>query len=361
MLVGELPTERATSNCETTWSNPIITSVMIDTNQQFKVAALYRFVGLDDYAALRDPLLSQMRINDIKGTLLLAREGINGTIAGSAKAVDDLLDWMQRDPMWRGRLQGIDVKESFSASMPFARCKVKLKNEIVTMGITDVDPNKSVGTYVAPRDWNDLISDPEVLTIDTRNDYEVKIGTFKGAINPKTATFREFPDYARRKLDPGRHKKVAMFCTGGIRCEKSTAYMKSLGFEEVYHLQGGILKYLEEIPKEESLWEGECFVFDERVAVDHDLNPGRYTQCHACRMPLSDADLTSDRYVPGESCPYCFDSTTPEQRARYRERERQVRLAEKRGDVHIGGDVASTQKLRQNQKMRRKQAQRTGN
>jgi UPF0176 protein len=333
---------------------------MEDNGQQFTIVALYRFVRLEDYPKLQQPLLRTMQTNDIRGTLLLAREGINGTIAGTAAAVESLLEWMQTDSLWQGRLAGIDVKKSFSAAMPFARCKVKLKKEIVTMGVTDIDPNESVGTYVSPEDWNQLISDPDVLTIDTRNDYEVKIGTFKGAVNPNTTTFREFPDYARRELNPDKHKKIAMFCTGGIRCEKSTAYIKSLGFQEVYHLQGGILKYLEEVPKEESLWEGECFVFDERVAVDHDLRPGHYTQCHACRMPLSDADLQSEQYVAGESCPYCCKHTTPEQRARYREREKQVRLAEQRGEEHIGGRVEAIQKLRQRQKISRKEAQRGG-
>jgi UPF0176 protein len=323
------------------------------------VAALYRFVELDDYVSLKEPLLGHMQSLQINGTLLLAREGINGTVAGSPTAIDSLLHFLRTDPIWRGRLADLEVKLSSTATPPFARCKVKLKKEIVTMGVADIDPGKSVGTYVRPQEWNALISDPDVITIDTRNDYEIKVGTFKGAVNPHTETFREFPGYAQRELDPQKHKKVAMFCTGGIRCEKSTAYMKSQGFAEVYHLQGGILKYLEEVPKDESLWEGECFVFDERVAVDHDLQPGRYTQCHACRMPLDATELQDERYVPGESCPHCFASTTAEQRARYREREKQVHLAEARGEEHIGGHVESLNKLRHTQKLQLKDKQRT--
>jgi UPF0176 protein len=243
--------------------------------------------------------------------------------------------------------------------MPFSRCKVKLKNEIVTMGVSNIDPNKSVGTYVEPQDWNELISDPDVLTVDTRNEYEVKIGSFKGAINPHTKTFREFPDYAQREIDPQKHKKVAMYCTGGIRCEKSTAYMKSLGFEEVYHLQGGILKYLEEVPSADSLWQGECFVFDERVAVNHDLEPGSYSQCHGCRMPLNVQDMQDERYIQGESCPYCFDKTTADQRSRFRERQKQIQLAKQRGEQHMGNNVDAIRDERQAMKIAAKEKQRS--
>ncbi|KZX83117.1 hypothetical protein A3717_34925, partial [Alcanivorax sp. HI0013] len=210
---------------------------------------------------------------------------------------------------------------------PFLRTKVKLKKEIVTMGVEGIDPNRTVGTYLSPQEWNAVISDPETLLIDTRNDYEVEVGTFKGAINPETRTFREFPEYVKETLDPARHKKVAMFCTGGIRCEKSTAYLKEQGFEEVYHLKGGILKYLEEMPKEESLWEGECFVFDERVTVDHDLNPGEFDQCHACRRPISEEEKASEKFQLGVSCPKCFDESSPEQKARFAERQKQIELA----------------------------------
>jgi len=331
---------------------------MTKTNSPVSVAALYRFVELSDYADLKMPLLEQMQQRGIFGTLLLAREGLNGTVAGMPGKVAELIAWLQTADLWQGRLAGLDVKLAQAESMPFARCKVKLKKEIVTMGVADIDPNKSVGTYVKPQDWNELISDPDVLTIDTRNDYEVKIGTFSGAINPHTSTFREFPDYAQREIDPQKHKKIAMFCTGGIRCEKSTAYMKSLGFNEVYHLQGGILKYLEEVPSENSLWQGECFVFDDRVAVDHNLEAGSYSQCHACRMPLNADEMQHQDYVPGESCPHCCEKTTPEQRKRFRERQKQIDLARERGEKHIGHNIDTIREERQAQKIAVKDKQR---
>ena len=327
-------------------------------NPAFCVAALYRFVALNDYMELREPLLARLKQLNICGTLLLAHEGINGTVAGSDAEVAALLTWLESADCWQGRLIGTEVKKSWTDKRPFTRSKVKLKKEIVTMGVEDIDPNQSAGTYVQPEDWNDLISDPDVITIDTRNAYEVKIGAFKDAINPHTKTFREFPGYAQRELDPAKNKKIAMYCTGGIRCEKSTAYMKSLGFEEVYHLKGGILKYLETVPKEESLWEGECFVFDERVAVDHDLQLGHYIQCHACRMPLNSADTASEFYIQGESCPYCHDQTTPEQRERYRERQKQVLLAKQRGEEHRGDAAAETLEQRKAAKKKLKEAQR---
>lgn len=322
------------------------------------VAALYRFVSLPDHADLREPLLQALASRDIRGTVLLADEGLNGTIAGAESAIDELLDWLKQHPQFGTRLGGLDVKKSRTDEPPFLRTKVKLKKEIVTLGVPGIDPNESVGTYVAPRDWNALISDPDVITVDTRNDYEVRIGTFKNAVNPHTETFREFPQYVAENLDPGKHKKVAMFCTGGIRCEKSTAYLKSLGFEEVYHLQGGILRYLEEVPREESLWDGECFVFDERVAVDHDLQPGHYTQCHACRAPLSEDDLASPAYVPGESCPYCHAATSAAQRARFHERQKQIELARSRGEAHLGDDMESIRARRQAEKRAAKAQQR---
>ena len=332
---------------------------MTMTTPPITVAALYRFVELDDYAALHAPLLQQLQQLGLFGTLLLAHEGINGTVAGTPDNIEALIAWLQSAPLWQGRLAGLEIKLSHTSDMPFSRCKVKLKKEIVTMGITDIDPNKSVGTYVKPQDWNKLISDPDVLTIDTRNEYEVKIGRFKGAINPHTTTFREFPDYAQREINLQKHKKVAMYCTGGIRCEKSTAYMKSLGFDEVYHLQGGILKYLEEIPSDESLWQGECFVFDERVAVDHNLDPGSYTQCHACRMPLNAEEMRSEQYVPGESCPHCFDKTSPEQRERFRERQKQIHLAKQRGEEHRGNNIDAIRDERQAMKIAAKEKQRS--
>jgi len=270
--------------------------------------------------------------NSIKGTLLLAREGINGTVAGSQASIDALFEWFKQD----SRLAEVRHKVSYEERMPFNRTRVKLKKEIVTMGVEGIDPTHVVGTYVKPEDWNALISDPEVTLIDTRNDYEVAIGTFKRALNPHTNTFRQFPAYVKEKMNPSQQKKVAMFCTGGIRCEKSTAYLKEQGFSEVYHLQGGILKYLEMVPEDESLWEGECFVFDQRVSVTHALEKGQYDQCYACRLPITEEDKLNEQYVQGISCHHCYGKTTDEQRERFREREKQVQLANARGKKHIG-------------------------
>ena len=320
------------------------------------VCALYKFVALEDYQDLRPPLSRFMESHDIRGTLLLAQEGINGTVAGSRQGIDNLLDWLREDP----RLSDLDWKESLTDQMPFKRTRVKLKKEIVTMGVEGIDPRHTVGTYVSPTQWNDLIKDPEVLLVDTRNDYEVRVGTFQNAINPKTETFREFPDYVKEHLDPGKHKKVAMFCTGGIRCEKSTAYLKEQGFDEVFHLQGGILKYLEEVPEANSLWEGECFVFDDRVTVNHQLEKGNYGQCHACRLPITEEDKASDKYQQGVSCPQCFDRHTPEQKQRFLEREKQMQLAKKRGESHLGGDVTRTVSDRRKAKQKEKQRQKSG-
>lgn len=299
------------------------------------VSALYHFVALDNYKDLRQPLLNMMLKNNVKGTLLLANEGINGTIAGSRKSIDNVLQWIRSDE----RLKDVRQKESYDDVMPFYRTRVKLKKEIVTMGVEGIDPRHTVGTYVKPENWNDLISDPEVTLIDTRNDYEVAIGTFKDAVNPETDTFRQFPKYINENIDPKKNKKVAMFCTGGIRCEKSTAYLKEQGFDEVYHLQGGILKYLETVPESESLWQGECFVFDNRVSVNHALEKGSYDQCHACRLPITEEDKQDVKYSHGVSCPYCFDKTSEAQRKRYTERERQMQLARSRGEEHIGSEV----------------------
>jgi len=299
------------------------------------VTALYHFVRLDDHTQYRQPLLDLMEAREIRGTLLLASEGINGTVAGSETAIAELLDWLKSQPPFAG----LSHKESRCEEMPFYRTKVKLKKEIVTMGVEGIDPRHIVGTYVKPQDWNALISDPDVLLIDTRNDYEVGIGTFEGAVNPNTQTFREFPDYVDRELDPKRHTKVAMFCTGGIRCEKSTAFLKEKGFDEVYHLEGGILKYLEEVPENQSMWRGECFVFDNRVTVGHGLKPGNYDQCHACRRPISAVDKAHAHFEAGVSCPHCYDEVTEERRQRFIERERQVQLARARGEHHIGEDA----------------------
>ena len=304
---------------------------------QTVVCALYKFATLDQFADLRQPLNQVMLDNEVRGTLLLAQEGINGTVAGTREGIDNVLAWLRRDP----RLAELDSKESLTDEMPFKRTKVKLKKEIVTMGVEGIDPNRVVGTYVAPKDWNDLISDPDVMVIDTRNDYEYQVGTFKDAINPKTDSFREFPAYIAEHVMPRKPKKVAMFCTGGIRCEKSTAYLKEQGIEDVYHLHGGILKYLEHVAEEESLWQGECFVFDDRVTVNHQLERGGYDQCHACRLPITEEDKKSKKYVAGVSCPACFDTVSDEQRARFAEREKQIQLAKQRGQSHIGGDVAT--------------------
>lgn len=300
------------------------------------VCALYKFVTLDDYPALRQPLQDLMERQHLRGTLLLAQEGINGTIAGSRADIDLLLGWLKADP----RLADLDHKESYTDTPPFNRAKVKLKKEIVTLGVEGIDPKRVVGTYVSPKDWNQLISDPDVVLIDTRNDYEYQVGTFKNAINPNTESFREFPAFVQDQLNPDQHKKVAMFCTGGIRCEKSTAYLKELGFDEVYHLKGGILKYLEEVPAEDTLWQGECFVFDERVTVNLQLEKGQYDQCNACRLPITEADKASSHYQQGVSCPHCYDKVSAEQKARFSEREKQMALAKQRGVAHIGADAA---------------------
>lgn len=299
---------------------------------KFLTAALYKFVSLPDYKELQNPILEKCLEYRIKGTLLLALEGINGTIAGAPEDIKAILAYLRQDP----RLSNLEHKESYADTHPFYRMKVKLKKEIVTMGIEGINPNNVVGTYVKPEDWNALISDPDVVLLDTRNDYEVSIGTFKGAIDPKTTTFREFPKFVGENLDKTKNKKVAMFCTGGIRCEKASSFMKEQGFEEVYHLQGGILKYLETVPKEQSMWDGECFVFDQRVAVKHGLEVGDYDQCYACRMPLSPEEIKSEKYTPGISCPHCYDKTSEEKKAALTERQKQVILAKQRGEEHIG-------------------------
>ncbi len=321
---------------------------------QIVVSALYKFVTLDDFETLRQPLLDTLIKHQVKGTLLLAKEGINGTIASDRQGIDSVLNWLRADP----RFADIETKESYEQEMPFYRSKVKLKKEIVTMGVNGIDPKKIVGTYVKPQDWNALISDPEVLLIDTRNDYEVQIGAFKGAVNPQTETFREFPRYVQDQLDPGKHKKVAMYCTGGIRCEKSTAFLKEQGFEEVYHLQGGVLKYLEEIPVEQSLWQGECFVFDNRVAVNHAMEKGQYDQCYACRYPITEQDKNSPHYQPGISCPHCYDKVTEQQRQRFQEREKQVQMAKQRGEEHIGSATREAGLQRRALKYQHKEQQR---
>lgn len=307
-----------------------------DTSLPVCVAALYKFTPFTDCAAFKQPLAAICTEHGIRGTLLLANEGINGTVAGSDHAIAQLLAHIRDMP----GCTELDVKFSRAAKIPFYRMKVRIKPEIVTMGECDIDPLTSAGHYVAPEDWNALISEPGTILIDTRNDYEVAIGSFAGAINPRTSTFRDFPAWFRaereRLLGTGAPPKVAMFCTGGIRCEKSTAFLKAEGLDDVYHLQGGILKYLETVPTEQSLWDGECFVFDQRVAVGHGLTPGTHLICHACRRPVSTQDAASSLYVAGTSCPACHDERTDAQRASYAERQRQESLAAARGELHIG-------------------------
>jgi UPF0176 protein len=299
---------------------------------KYLTAALYKFVELPDNVDLQPNIHAACVVHHIKGTILLANEGINGTIAGLPDDIHAVLDYLRQDP----RFADLEHKESYADTHPFYRMKVKLKKEIVTMGVPSVNPNNTVGTYVKPEDWNALISDPDVILLDTRNDYEVHIGTFKGAADPKTKTFREFPEYVAQNLDKTKHKKVAMFCTGGIRCEKASSYMLEQGFNAVYHLQGGILKYLETVPETESLWQGECFVFDQRVAVKHGLEVGEFDQCYACRMPLSPEELKSSQYTAGICCPHCYSSLTEEKKKSLTERQKQVILAKKLGENHIG-------------------------
>jgi len=303
---------------------------------EFLTAAFYKFVELPDFAQLKAPLLACCEANDVKGTILLATEGINSTIAGPAVGVHAVLAYLRRDP----RLADLQHKEARSAKAPFYRMKVRLKREIVTMGVPGIDPTLVVGTYVKPQDWNALIGDPDVVVIDTRNNYEVGIGTFAGAVNPDIQSFAMLPQWLAQApaLHPttGKKPKVAMFCTGGIRCEKSTALLRAQGFDEVFHLEGGILKYLETIPPEQSLWQGQCFVFDERVSVGHGLLPGQHDLCRACRQPLDDAELASPLFEAGVSCPKCHAITRDIQKDSARERQRQWELAKARQQVPIG-------------------------
>jgi UPF0176 protein len=295
------------------------------TDEGILVAAIYRFVPLTDHAALRVTFLDRMSSGGIGGSLLLAAEGINGTIAGIPNELRAFIAWMRELEIGDQKPFSLtDVKWSHCESMPFRRSKVRLKKEIVTMGVDGIDPNESAGTYVEPEDWNALVDDPDVVLIDTRNDYEIEIGQFEGAIDPNTNSFREFPQYVAEHLDPSKHAKVAMYCTGGIRCEKSTAYLKQRGFKEVYHLRGGILNYLEKVSPEESRWRGECFVFDQRVAVDHDLQAGKHSLCHGCGWPMTPEMLEHPDYERGVACPRCTEEVTEEQQARRRERQRQL-------------------------------------
>jgi len=335
-------------------SNPAPHSTPSSTDERITVCAFYKFVTLDDFEALQSAVSSKLKQLDVKGTILLANEGVNGTISGQDNKLQEFLQWFKADP----RLSDLDIKLSYHEEQPFHRTKVKLKKEIVTMGVAGIDPNHVVGTYVDANDWNDLISDPETVLLDTRNEYEYGIGTFENAVNPKTETFREFPDYVKQHLDPKQHKKIAMFCTGGIRCEKASAFMKENGFEEVYHLKGGILKYLEEVEQQDSKWQGECFVFDDRVAVNHLLEKGKYDQCHACRHPITEEQKKASQYIAGVSCPRCYNSLTKEQKARFSEREKQVRLAKQRGETHIGSDSRLAAETNRREKQTEKESQR---
>jgi UPF0176 protein len=307
---------------------------MFDNNEdgtlgRLLVVAFYKFVKLDGLASLQREIESWCRSNDVFGIVLLASEGINSTIAGSREGVMRVLKRIRQDT----RFSEIQWKESFATEQPFHKLRVRLKKEIVTMGVPEIDPNQLVGTYVKPADWNALISDPDVIVIDARNRYETEIGTFQGALEPGLDSFRELPSWLEKKIDVDRNPRVAMFCTGGIRCEKSTAFLKQAGVKEVYHLEGGILKYLEEVSEDESLWEGECFVFDQRVAVGHDLDVAEYELCRACRFPLSVSDKQSDFFQEGVSCLRCYDQTSSEQKSRFAERQKQFELAQSRGEA----------------------------
>ncbi len=296
------------------------------------VAALYQFVTWPEFASFQAPLQRLCDDHGVRGTILLAREGVNGTIAGSRNGIDSVLSHLRALPGCRD----LEHKESLTDAAPFHRMKVRLKREIVTMGEPKVDPVNMVGDYVDPLDWNDLITRDDVVVIDARNAYETQIGMFDGAVDPATESFREFPGWFREFRQHHSGKKIAMYCTGGIRCEKATALARAEGVEQVYHLKGGILKYLETVPEDQSLWRGECFVFDQRVSVRHGLEPGDYDQCHACRRPVSEADKHSPHYELGVSCPACIEEYGEGERRRFAERQRQVELAEARGEEHLG-------------------------
>ena len=298
--------------------------------------AFYHFVSLENIEQLQTFILQFCKKNNIKGTVLLASEGINGTISGQKTNIHKFLEFIKTDSFFKDNFKNLEHKESWASKNPFYRMKVRLKKEIVALGVKGISPTNKVGKYVYPEDWNALIEDPNTIVIDTRNNYEVDIGTFKNSINPQTETFREFPSYVEKNLKDNKKKKIAMFCTGGIRCEKATSLMLEKGFEDIYHLKGGILKYLENIPKEKSLWKGECFVFDQRVAVKHGLDEGQYSQCYACRHPLSPNELKSEHYIKGISCPYCLYKLTDKKKAGVTERQKQIMLSKSKGKNHIG-------------------------
>tara|TARA_B100000674_G_scaffold81681_1_gene56654 strand:+ start:198 stop:1139 length:942 start_codon:yes stop_codon:yes gene_type:complete len=308
----------------------------------FKVVAFYSFTNLSNLTQLQEDINEFLQKRDIKGTVLLASEGINGTLAGLELSIDEFKNFLKSKNLYEAQ----NYKTSKCEQDPFPRLKIKLKDEIVTLGNKLADPKKIVGEYVQPEDWNQLISDEEVMVLDTRNTYEYSIGSFNNAIQPETTNFREFPEWLEQLELSGidKNKRVAMFCTGGIRCEKASSLMKSKGFKNIYHLQGGILNYLEKINEGESLWNGECFVFDDRVAVNHKLQVGSYDMCHGCRMPITDFDKDSEHYERGVSCPNCFDKKTPEQKKRYADRQKQVDLAKLRNEKHIGANFKLNKK-----------------
>ena len=307
---------------------------MQDSNEII-VATLYKFFKVDDLVALQDQLYAICNKNNVMGTILIANEGVNGTISAKPREIEKTLISIQKDD----RFSEIEIKYSSTNKQPFHKMRVRLKKEIVTIGLPEINPNKIVGTYVKPEEWNDIISDPDVILIDTRNKFEIKIGSFKNALDPRTTSFRDFPEWVKKfKQDKtNTNKKIAMYCTGGIRCEKASSLMKEEGFNEVYHLQGGILKYLEQVEKEKSLWEGECFVFDDRVCLTENLEVGSYKMCFACRMPITEDELNDDRYEEGISCLYCYDKTTKDKKERFESRQKQIELSKLRGEKHIGG------------------------
>jgi UPF0176 protein len=317
---------------------------------QFKIAAFYHFADFADFRDWRPKLLELGERLGITGSILLAHEGVNGTISGEAESLDELLAFIQADQ----RFTGMSIKYSWHPSAPFYRFKVRLKKEIVSMGVDSVQPHKMTGQRLSPSEWNQLLQDPDVLLIDTRNEYECEVGRFKGAIDPHTMSFREFPQYVKNELSPDKTPRIAMYCTGGIRCEKASAYMLQLGFSEVYQLEGGILQYLEDMPQEKSLWEGECFVFDQRVAVNHQLEKGEHQLCYSCRHPLDKKDLEHPDYEENISCPYCRHTQTESDREKARERQKQLQLAKLRGEKHLGVRPAELQVRRQLKSARRK-------
>ncbi len=321
------------------WGNKAQTALEVHILSNYLVAALYKFVRIETPQKLKPRLLKVCNDNQVFGTLILAEEGINGTVAGPADGVRRLLQFMRSDP----RLAELDHKESWAREQPFHRIKIHLKGEIVTMGVPNIDPTQTVGTYVKPEEWNALIARDDVLLIDTRNTYETGIGTFENAHDPQTTNFRDFPGWVERNRVLLESKtKIAMFCTGGIRCEKATSLLMSQGFDDVFHLAGGILKYLETVEPDQSKWQGECFVFDQRVSVRHGLGQGDYELCHGCRSPIDATDMASPQYKPGVTCPKCFDTTTAEQKARFEERHKQINLAKTRNEHHIGHYAGKT-------------------